>query len=352
MIPDTVFADLIRAASLAPSADNMQPWEFRLQDDVIEVFAATPRMLPTDVLKMFTWVSIGAAIQNMVEAAAADGFHAAVAYPSADLAGSPAATVRLIHGSGSNNLAEWIARRNTNRSPYEAFPLSPVDIYGMTKATHGLNAGIHWTTSDSDHDLMARMDAHSSYIRLEHKPLHDELFSILRFTGKEKEAFRCGLDFESLQVPSFAVILARQLQHWSVNSAVSKLGLGRLVALQLSSKLRKSGAMCLVTARRRDRAGYMEAGRAMERLWLEATKQGLSIHPYGVLPQYLTKAEMEPETFLPRHVAVIRSHREPFCSIFPKAKDEYPAIVLRVGQARRQSARSAFRLKAEEITRK
>jgi len=145
------------------------------------------------------------------------------------------------------------------------------------------------------------MDANSTYIRLEHEPLRDELFEILRFARREVERTRYCLDFASLGVPSVLVLLARQLRHRSVNAAVSRLGLGRVIARQLASRLRTAGALCLVTARREGPAGYLEAGRAMERIWLAATARGLVVQPHGVLPQYLTKVEVEPETLLPRH---------------------------------------------------
>ena len=157
------------------------------------------------------------------------------------------------------------------------------------------------------------------------------------------------LDYESIGIPAGAAMFASQLRYGFVNTAVSKSGIGRLVAKMLSMKLLKAGALCLITSRQRDPAGYMEAGRAMEQLWLAATACGLSIHPYGALPQYLTKAEVEPDTFLPRHLAIIRSHRSPFYSLFPGAGREYPAIVLRVGMAKKPSKRSDVRLGVEEI---
>jgi nitroreductase len=352
MLTDQIFTELIKAASLAPSADNMQPWEFRKQDDAIEVFCAKPRVLPTDVIGMFGWIAVGAAIQNIVITAASSGLVATVEYNTLEQINELAAVIKFSLGISENHLAEWISRRSTNRSPYEASPLSQELISKFTKAVQGLNGGIHWTTSASDLDRMAVMDANSTYIRLEHKPLHDELFDILRFTKKDIEATRFGLTFESLEVPRFAVFFARQLQYWSVNRAISKLGFGRLVAKQLSNKLRKAGALCLITAERRDPVAYMEAGRAMEQLWLAATAEGLSIQPYGVLPQYLTKVDIEPETFLPKYVTAIKNHHEPFFSIFPEAKNEYPAIVLRLGRAWKQSARSDIRLSSELIIRK
>jgi len=196
------------------------------------------------------------------------------------------------------------------------------------------------------------MYANSTYIRLEHKPLRDECVEILRFTRQEVERTRHGLDIESLGVPSVLVLLARQLRRRSVNEAAVRFGLGRVIAKVLASRLRAAGGLCLVTARRRGPTGYIEAGRAMERIWLAATAKGLAVQPPGVLPQYLTKVEVEPETFLPRHAATIRRHREPFDSLFPRARDERPAIVLRIGRPKGSPGRRSVRLRPGELVRR
>jgi len=302
------FNELIEAASLAPSADNMQPWEFRKQGDAIEVFCAKPRVLPTDVVAMFAWVAIGAAIQNIVIAASGKGLLATVDYSPPEKAFECAAVIRFSEGKIKNSLGKYIALRTTNRCPFVAVPLEEKVMFILKKHTEGLDANIYCTTNPADFERMASMDARSSYIRLSHKPLHDELFDILRFTKKDIESTRFGLTFESLEVPKFAVAFARQLKYWSVNRVVSRLGFDRLVASQLSAKLKRAGALCLIAAKRCDPVAYMEAGRTMEQFWLAATSEGLSVQPYGVLPQYLTKAEVEPETFLQKYVEVIRGH--------------------------------------------
>lgn len=358
-LTEQIFNSLIKDASLAPSADNMQPWEFRKSNDAIEVCCAPERFLPTDVNSMFSWISIGAAIQNIVIAAEEYGLKAGVKYcPGNDKNDSAIALISFssngIKEDGvkkENSLAKFIGLRNTNRNPYKTEPVEAGIIEKLTASVKEFNSCIHWTNSQSDFEKMAYMDAHSSYIRLEHKPLHDELFSILRFTKNDIEHTRFGLTFESLDVPKFAVFFARQLQYWSVNQVISNLGFGRLVAKQLSGKLRKTGAICLLTVPERKRTSYLEAGRALEQLWLTAASLGLSVQPYGVLPQYLTKVELEPETFLPRYVQAIEKHRETFYSIFPKARNEFPAIVLRLGFADKQSARSDVRLTAEQLIR-
>jgi nitroreductase len=348
MLTDAIFAALVEAASRAPSADNMQAWEFGRRQDAIEVFLAQERLLPTDVDGMFGWIGMGAAIENLVLAAARHGLAAAVEYGTAERP----AVVRLAPGGVDDPLADWLEQRVTNRSRYETAPPEAPLLAAITAAAGVLDAGVHWATGRTALERMAAMDANSTYIRLEHQPLHDELFEVLRFSRREVERTRYGLDFESLGVPFVLVRVAQTLRYRSVNQAASRLGLGRVVAKLLASRLRTAGALCLVTARRPGPAGYMEAGRAMERLWLAATAQGLAVQPHGVLPQYLTKVEVEPETFLPRHATTLRGHREPFHALFPAARHERPAIVLRVGRPLGLPARRSVRLLPEQVVRR
>ncbi|HEY3409733.1 MAG TPA: hypothetical protein VGK53_16315, partial [Propionicimonas sp.] len=145
--------------------------------------------------------------------------------------------------------------------------------------------------------------------------------------------------------------VARLLRYPAVMQVVCRLGIGRVVARQLAAKLRAAGAVCLITARKPGRLGYVEAGRAMERLWLEATARGLAVQPHGVLPQYLTKLAVEPDGFTPRHATTMARHREPFNRLFPTQNDERPAIILRVGIPRRRPSRRSVRLPIDQLIR-
>jgi nitroreductase len=368
MISEALLDRLVDAASRAPSPDNMQAWSFAAAGDAIDVYVEPSRVLPTDVDAMFAWVGLGAAVENLAIAARGEGFGAAVDCRALG-AGGPASggrapdpfgtpvTVRLSppgpdHPSGPGHpLAGWIERRETNRGPYDEAPLDLTTLRELTRAADRLDAGVHWVSDRASLESMASMDARSSYIRLEHRPLHDELFDILRFSRRSAEEIRFGLGFESLGVPSFLVWAARLLRYPSVMKVVSRLGIGRFIARRLAARLRTAGAVCLVTARRNGPAGYVEAGRAMERLWLAATARGLAVQPYGVLPQYLTKLDVEPEGFLPCHAEVMRGHREPFAALFPGARSERPAIVLRVGRPRDQPSRRSPRLPVDRLIR-
>jgi hypothetical protein len=352
MLTEELFLTLVEQASLAPSADNMQPWEFRRQNGSIEIYCAPLRMLPTDAMCMFSWISIGAAIQNIVLAATEYDLAAEVTYKTIENTTEPIAVITFSAGVTKSTLAGFIRMRNTNRNPFRTDSIDTGRMERLNRSVTTFEAAIHWTTDGNQFKQMAYMDAHSSYIRLAHKPLHDELFHILRFTPEEINEKRYGLTFESLEVPPIAVHFAKQLRYWSINQMISNAGIGRLVAKRLSTKLMKAGGICLITTPNRNRIAYMEAGRAIEQLWLTATAEGLSVQPYGVLPQYFTKKDIEPDFFPLRYKKAIAAHEEPFYSIFPNAKDEFPALVLRLGWVDKPSPRSDERLPIEEIIRK
>jgi len=363
VIPDELLNRLVSAASLAPSADNMQAWAFAGCDDGVEVYLEPSRVLPTDVDAMFAWVGLGAAVENLVIAAGHEGFACAVDYRILNGARSfpsvqdPAeftgpVLVRLTPGGSDDPLAAWIGRRETNRAPFDASPLESATLEDLTHAVDDLAVGVHWISGSVKLNRIAALDARSTYIRLEHRPLHDELFDILRFSRRELEDARFGLEFASIGIPFALVWFARLLRFPSVMKVVSRLGIGRAVARRLAARLRAAGAVCLVTARAPGPAGYVEAGRAMQRLWLEATARGLAVQPHGVLPQYLTKLDVEPDGFTPRYAGVMRQHRDPFDSLFPAARGERPAIVLRLGRTPGHPPHQSVRLPVDRLLRR
>lgn len=185
----------------------------------------------------------------------------------------------------------------------------------------------------------------------------------IRFSRGGLERERLGMDLKSLEIPSIGFAIARLLKKWRISRIVGRLGIGRVVAKILSSGLMTSGALFLITVNRRDPDGYMEAGRAAEHFWLEATDLGLSVHPYGVIPQYLTMADISPEIFQPKHLAVVEGYRDTFKALFGEpqggtpdgtrngSSGSFPAIMFRVGYAEKASPHNDIRLQPHQIIR-
>lgn len=158
---------LVRAAILAASPHNTQPWLFSITNSSIGLYVDTQRS-PGALDPYFReqHISLGCALENLMLAAAANGYNASATLLPGDLASHPTAErelvarVELAPGSTrKNDLYDAIPHRHTNRNPYEPNrPLPP----GFAEAVTGLTSDetdvrIFLFSGDSDRKKIAQM---------------------------------------------------------------------------------------------------------------------------------------------------------------------------------------------------
>jgi Nitroreductase family len=132
IVESSVLEDCVRAATLAPSLHNSQPWRFRVGDGVVDVFADPGRRL--DVLDpggRELMISVGAALFNLrLRLRAAGHLPAPVYFPDPE---RPDLIARIAVGDSVEasedvlRLAAAIEHRHTNRQPF-ARAVIPADI--------------------------------------------------------------------------------------------------------------------------------------------------------------------------------------------------------------------------------
>ncbi|QRP50982.1 nitroreductase family protein [Amycolatopsis sp. FDAARGOS 1241] len=137
---------VIRAATLAPSTHNTQPWLFTTDRDAIELYADPDRVLPAaDPDRRELLLSCGAALVNLRIAIRALGVHPATTlFPrrdEPDLLAAVLPTTAAPVDARSVVLAHAIPRRHTNRTPFTAKAV-PQEIVGLVR--HAAEAEAVW----------------------------------------------------------------------------------------------------------------------------------------------------------------------------------------------------------------
>jgi nitroreductase len=171
--PPDVIAELLRAATLAPSMHNTQPWRFRVspEDQAIELYADPARMLAhSDPRGRAVHIACGAALFNLRLAVAVAGRE-----PVVRLLPDPGhphllAVLRMAGphrpGEADTELHAAIARRHTNRGPFSNRAVPPGVLAELVQAAaaegavlqlpdHAETARLLALVSDAERDLLA-----------------------------------------------------------------------------------------------------------------------------------------------------------------------------------------------------
>jgi nitroreductase len=138
---------MLRAAVVAPSMHNTQPWRFRFHDRVVEVYRDRERELPAeDPDRRMLFVSLGAAIFNLRVEAAARGYGSQVRQLMDQRRPDLVAVVELggPRSGRLERLAPYLIHRRTNRQPFSGQRLPAQVRVELTLSARIEGAELQW----------------------------------------------------------------------------------------------------------------------------------------------------------------------------------------------------------------
>jgi nitroreductase len=336
---------LIGAAHQAPSADNSQPWRFHWNGQRLSLRLDPQRGaggLGADHPGVL--LAIGAAIENMMQAAAAAGWP-----PEAlDVAGiwdEDNAFAHAVCPQQDMELPECILlqARHTNRGRYAHSALDP-SLLACVRQAREPPARVVVLEDLAAIRALARLIRLASEERFQDERAHRWLAASLRLT--ESEAARGdGLDVKTLALPPGGVLLLKLTSDWRRMAALNRVGMYKLLAQIEAAKVRNCGALIAIAGGGRARQDILAAGRLMERVWITLNAEGVSVHPFFVLAdqfyrlrmgEFVDAARRRMETIVKQTASLLGT------------QDEDLLMVLRVGKAV-SSVKKSRRLPLDDV---
>lgn len=265
---------LVRYAVLAPSSHDTQPWRFNVSEDEIRLFADLNRWLTVaDPDKRELYLSLGAALENVVVAANYFGLDAEVRYlPGSDT--NHAATVQLSDGHGElgraenrateprdDRLFEAIPGRRTVRGPYQKRAIPREDLQTLRDVVTESDVTLQFVVDPVKLDEIATLTSRADR-RLFADPAYRR--ELARWMGRG--AF--GHSWPKAKVLAFAV------RHTNV---------GRQQARSDARLLRNAPVVAVLRTESDDRRAQLRAGQAYQRVCLLATTLDVRTHPISAL---------------------------------------------------------------------
>ena len=328
MLSRTDVLRIVEAGVRAPSADNDHRFRVRETERGLDVLADDQSTAPIH-RRILGWVSLGAVIENMTIRAGGLGYALQIAWfpdpanraliASLELRRAPALTVPLDAAIDS---------RHTNRAlAFAGPPLSSKELESFAASAASIDGvKLQWVEGDARKRLL-RMMALAESTRFDLQPLHQDLFSAVRFdVGWHASADR-GLPPAALQVEPGARWAFSQLRRWPVMRLLRLFGLHRALGFRAAYVPARMAPHLgfLATSSSLDPHGGLAIGRALERLWLDVEQRGLALQPFaaaGLLAQ-------------PDYRDVPPAVGETLRAGWTALTAENPLIVFRLGRARR-----------------
>ncbi len=313
---------IVACATTAPSGGNMQPWRFEASADRIRARIDPSRSSLLDFRNRAALVAIGAALEGAEIGARA-------------LALTPAATLHddgweleLRRGGEVRDEVDLLWRRCCNRRTDDAGPVPEL---------HELAAHAAPLRTEVAGDLRTLGTALGTLdrVRFLSARLRKDMVGELRFPGEDA---RDGIDVASLELDASDLAAMDVLRTGAGMALLAKLdrgwGLGNLARDAFAA----SGGALILRARDTAPQALIDGGRGLMRLWLEATRRDLAIHPWGS-PFLFQRLLEEPGSLEPwEHEALTQA-----AGAFSLDAGRPILLVLRVSRAGPPSTRSRRR---------
>ncbi|MEO0637621.1 MAG: twin-arginine translocation pathway signal protein [Pseudomonadota bacterium] len=270
-------------AVLAPNPHNMQPWQADLsQPGKVILTVDREKMLPhTDPMNRQITIGQGCFLELMTMAAAQDGYRVDVAlFPEGQsvdqLDDRPIAIATFTQDSGvaADPLFGQVLQRRSAKEPFDMTRSVTADqLETIASAATAIEAGM---TIDAERVQRLREVAEEGIlIEMMTPRTHKESVDVIRIGRREVDANPDGID---LTGPFFeALLLAGQISR----PEMEKIGSSQFNQAKdgiLAPPRSAQGFVWLTTADN-SRVSQIQAGRDWVRMNLEATRQGLGLHP-------------------------------------------------------------------------
>jgi nitroreductase len=276
---------LVRAAILAANPHNTQPWRFRVTPSRIDLFADTTRRIGTiDPYLREMYIGLGCSVENLLLAAAANGYGSALTLLPDPSNENHAARIDLSAGAPSeSDLYRAIPQRHTNRHPYRIDrPISSEVLDALKSLAEAeRDVTVFWFASAADRgragDLIVR--ATESIIGDTEQSVDSEKW--YRFKWKDLQHYRDGITLDTAGVPGPLLVFAKMLPRQS-READDRQWLKNT----RDNHVATAAAFGMLAVRDADdRAQRMRCGRAWQRMHLWATTQSLAMQPLNQVPE-------------------------------------------------------------------
>lgn len=312
-VPDHArIEELIKAATMAPSPGNNQPWKWYFDGSRLFLFHDIERSESFgDFENMASYMALGTAIENMELKADSLGMELVEKlFPLRDQPLLIASFSFKEAKSGkevqprNGGLVNYIDQRCTNRRSGNGMKIDSMILAALSESVEPVKgAAVRLITESSSIASLASITGKADRLRLLIPQGHYELFEReLRWTPQEAEHTKDGLDIRTLELAAKDEIGFRVARDPEAMKLLADWDLGEALENLSAKSVLASSAVGVITMPLFNPENCLLAGKAIERLWLTANKHQLSLHPLLAVILHFSRLRYGKRGDMPRKI--------------------------------------------------
>jgi len=339
VLEEKEITEIVKAGTMAPSGGNAQPWKFLYKNKALYIFHdAHFSHSILDYNNLGSYVAIGAVIENISIKSEAMRLKIDVNYFPVEHQKSLVAVITFEKNEHpeSTGLEKGISMRLTNRTIGARQEL-PDSVYSRLQESIRNYEGseLHFVTEEKLMKEVGDLLATTEMLRIIHPRGHYDTFTNeLRWTPDENEEKRDGLDTRTLGATASEVAALRIANDAQAIEMVRKLHGGHAFKKSVHKSVAASAAIGILTMPEFSDLNFLNGGRAIERVWIEANLMNVAFQPIAQLVFMLARlnhgqaAEMDEY-----YKQQFESLDQKFYTLLPQLAQKQPVFIFRLCKA-------------------
>ncbi|MFN3404176.1 MAG: Rv1355c family protein [Cytophagaceae bacterium] len=285
--------EIIKAAGMAPSGANIQPWRWIYDNKNLYLFfddVYSAGLL--DCGNTISFASLGAAVENLVLKAHEKGLEVLQEKPvlkkDTQLVAVfhffktiPSSLKDRLEKHVCDNLVKVIPDRLTNRNIRKRQPIAKDKLKLLQEAARTVpGAEMKLIDDEKTLQLLGEVTAKMDRIRVMHEGGHKDFRAEIRWTREEALQACNGVDLMgTVDLTQTELAGWRIAKSWPVIKLLNDWRVGSGLEKIQRKNVAGATALGLLTVPSFSCDTFYDGGRAMERVWLKATELNISVHP-------------------------------------------------------------------------